>query len=266
MMFTAPTMDQAVAELQTLKPDGVIALSMFPHYSLATTHSAFHFFDEALNRAGLQDLPVHWIPAWFRHPLYIEALAESIRLGVQSTPGDGPLHLVFTPHGLPVSFLDRGDPYPDHIRASVDAVLRLLDWQEPAHIGWQSRVGPVAWLTPSTPDVLAAVAEAGGRRVCLVPISFLSEHIETLVEIDVEYREEAQKMGIPHWGRAPALGMADGLLNTLADLVQSAVPALSHAHCVRCLRLRTIVEPMRSKCPNCHFQPPKGLLDRPRPS
>ena len=155
MMFTPPTMDEAVRELLTAGVDRLVVLPMFPHYSLATTGAAFAFLWEALERSGRTDLPIRWIPAYPEHPAYVAALADTVRQGVEATPGpaDEPVHLVFTPHGLPVSFVQgRGDPYPDHIRASVRAVLRHLAWTGPAHVGWQSRVGPVAWLTPSTPD------------------------------------------------------------------------------------------------------------------
>lgn len=266
MMFTAPTMDHAARQLGELAPDAVIALPMFPHYSLATTHAAFSFFHDALKRAGMGTLPVHWIGAWFDHPTYIRALAESIREGVQITPGEGEVHLVFTPHGLPVSFVRRGDPYPDHVRASVRAVLRELDWEGPAHIGWQSKVGPAEWLTPGTPEVLHRLGRAGAKRICMVPISFVSEHIETLFEIDVEYQNEAKAAGIEHFGRAPAMGARPVFLDALAELVHTATQSLDVHHCVRCLRRRTEIEPLRETCPNCNFSQSRALLHQPRPA
>ena len=265
MMFTAPTMEHAARDIADRGIDTLIALPMFPHYSLATTHAAFTFFHRALVATGQASLPVHWVPAWFDHPGYIAALAESIRQGVEATPGEGPVHLVFTPHGLPVSFVQRGDPYPDHIRASVRAVLAHMEWQGPAHVGWQSKVGPATWLTPSTPEVLERLGKAGAKRVCLIPISFVSEHIETLYEIDVEYREDAHRFGIPHFGRAPALGTMPAFLDTLADLVTRAKGQLPKAHCVRCLRERTVAEPVRPVCPNCRFTSSPAQLDQPRP-
>jgi ferrochelatase len=262
MMFTAPTADQAVAELRSAGVDRIVALPMFPHYSLATTQASFSFFHEALVRAGMGDLPVRWIPGYPEHPLYVEALASTIRQGVEQTPGDPaePVHLIFTPHGLPVSWVTRrGDPYPDQIRATMRAVIRHLGWTGPFHLGWQSRVGPVQWLTPSTPDVLADVARAGGRRVCLVPISFASEHIETLHEIDIEYREHAHHVGITDFGRAPALGTETGFVACLADLVQGAARDFDRYHCVRCLMPKDDAHRRKEKCPNCRFEFPAYL-------
>ncbi len=262
MMFTAPTMDEMVGELLRAGVDRLVVLPMFPHYSLATTGAAFAFLWEALERAGRTDLPIRWIPAYPEHPAYLDALADTIRTGVAATPGDAadPVHLVFTPHGLPVSFVQgRGDPYPDHIRTTVRRVLAQLDWTGPAHVGWQSRVGPVAWLTPSTPDVLAEIARGGGRRVCLVPVSFASEHIETLHEIDIEYRELAGHLGIPHFGRAPALGAHPAFVEALADLVRTASVDLQRYSCVRCLLPKPTSHREQRTCPNCKFTFPPFL-------
>ena len=259
MMFTPPTMASAVEKLRSEGVDRIVALPMFPHYSLATTGTAFNFFYDALKAAGAAEVPVRWIPAYPEHPSYIEALAATIRRGVEATdgPADQPIHLVFTPHGLPVSFVARGDPYPDHIRASVRAVIRHLDWTGPYHIGWQSRVGPVQWLTPSTPEVMDRIAAAGGQRICLVPISFAAEHIETLHEIDIEYRDHARHAGIPHFARAPALGTEAGFIAALADLVRTAVAQLDRYDCVRCLMPKAEAHRRRARCANCRFTFPE---------
>lgn len=264
MMFTPPTMDQAVSELRAAGVDEIVALPMFPHYSLATTQAAFSFFFEALERAGAAHLPVHWIPGYPDHPGYVRALAATIRRGVEATPGpaEAPVHLVFTPHGLPVSWVvDRGDPYPEQIRTSVRAVIRALDWTGPYHLGWQSRVGPVRWLEPGTPEVLDAIARAGGRRVCLVPVSFAAEHIETLHEIDIEYRDHAHHAGIPHFGRAPALGTDPDFVATLAELVRGAIASFGRYQCVRCLMPKDDAHRRRKACPSCRFTFPAFLRE-----
>ncbi len=264
MMFTDPSMDDAVRQLLGAGVDRLVVLPMFPHYSLATTGAAFTFLWEALGRAGRTDLPIRWISAFPEHPSYLEALEGTIRAGIEATPGDpaDPIHLVFTPHGLPVSFVQgRGDPYPDHIRATVRAVLARMGWTGKAHLGWQSRVGPVAWLTPSTPDVLAEIARAGGRRVCLVPVSFASEHIETLHEIDIEYRELATHLHIPHFGRAPAMGQHPAFVECLASLVHGAMKDFGRYECVRCLLPKEEVHRKRAGCPNCRFSMPSFLRD-----
>lgn len=258
MQFTAPTMDDCVEALLEQGVDRFVALPMYPHYSFATTGAAFNFFYEALERRGLGKAPVHWVSAYPEHPAYIEALAATIREGVEGMegPADEPVHLLFTPHGLPVSYVQNGDPYPDHIRATVRAVIATLEWTGPYHIGWQSRVGPVQWLTPGTPEVMQSIKDLGGRRVCLVPISFAAEHIETLHEIDIEYREEAEHMGIEFFGRAPALGTQPRFIDALADLTHDAMAAFDRYTCVRCLIPKTDEHRRRPKCPNCRFSFP----------
>jgi ferrochelatase len=256
MMFTPPTMRDAIRQLRGC--DRLIVLPMFPHYSLATTGAAFGFAWEALVQEGMEKLPIHWIPAWFEHPRYLDALAATIRRGVEATPGDGPLHLVFSPHGLPLSFVRRGDPYPDQVRTSIRRVIERLGWTDPWHLGWQSRLGPTRWLEPSTPATLAAVAAAGGHRVCLVPISFVSEHIETLYEIDVDYREAAHRAGIEHFGRAPALGLEPAFVECLADLVRKALDPGPQT-CVRCLIPQSEDRRRRASCPTCGFRNPAFL-------
>jgi len=266
MMFTPPSMDTCVAELLGQGVDGIVALPMFPHYSIATTQAAFSFFWDALVRAGAGDLPVRWIPAYFDHPDYIEALANTVRQGLAAMedddPDGSPVHLVFTPHGLPVSWVQkRGDPYPEHIRASVRAAVRQLGWKGPWHIGWQSRVGPVQWLVPPTEEVLHDLGSKGVTRVCMVPISFAAEHIETLHEIDIEYRAEAEQAGIRQFGRAPALGTEPAFIRCLADRVRDAMATRPALHCVRCLEPKDQAWRRRGACVNCRFSLPPYLAD-----
>ena len=252
MMFTSPTMRESVKKLKG--SPWIIALPMFPHYSIATTQAAFSFAWQAMVEEGMADTPVHWIPAYFDHPLYVDALVATIRKGVAETPGEGPITLVFSPHGLPLSFVHRGDPYPDQVRRAI----AQLGWTDPWILGWQSRVGPVAWLEPSTETILRRIGEAGGKRVCIVPISFVSEHIETLYEIDVEYREVAEKAGISAFGRAPALGLEPAFIACLADLVRSALVKTQHL-CVRCLHPQSEQHRRRAACATCRLVTPAFL-------
>jgi len=259
MMFTPPTMDQCVTSLLEQGVDTVIAISMFPHYSLATTQTAFTLFHEALVRAGHSELPVHWVPAYFDHPAYVSALATTIRDGAAAMDGDGPIDLLFTPHGLPLSFVRRGDPYPEQIRESVRRVIDALEWTEPWHLGWQSRLGPVKWLSPSTPDMLARLSDRGRSRVLLVPISFVCDHIETLHEIDIEYRELSDRLGIPHFGRAPALGTGPDFIRCLAEKIAEARQHIQRYRCVRCLHPKDDAHRRRRKCDSCGFDMPAYL-------
>ncbi|MEZ4317996.1 MAG: ferrochelatase [Myxococcota bacterium] len=259
MMFTPPFAREALRDLLDQGVDHIVALPMFPHYSFATTNASFSFLYAAMEEAGVGAMPVHWVPAYYDHPRYLQALANTIQQGVERTPGTGPTHVIFSPHGLPLSFVKRADPYPEQIRETARQVMRLLEWEHPWSLGWQSRVGPVKWLSPSTPDVMRELASQGVERITLVPVAFASEHIETLHEIDIEYAEEAHGMGIPHFGRAPAVGLEPHFIACLADLVRDALASFERYSCVRCLIPKPDSHRRQGQCPNCRFTFPPFL-------
>lgn len=263
MMFSPPTMDDALDALLEQGVDRIVVLGLFPHYSLATAGSAYEMFHRALVARGLGQMPVHYAPAFFDRDPYIESLARTIRAGVEATPGEGPIHLLFSPHGLPLSFIRKGDPYPEQIRESVRRVIAHLDWKDPWHVGWQSRVGPTRWLAPSTPEVLERLAREGAQRVCMVPLSFVGEHIETLDEIDREYAHLAAELGIPAFGRAPALGLDASFVDCLAGLVREGLADFGRYTCVRCLVPQPDEHRRQSRCPTCRFTFPGFLRDAP---
>lgn len=259
MMFTPPFAKQGLQDLLDQGVDHIVAVPMFPHYSFATTQAAYSFMFAAMEELGIADMPVHWVPAYYDHPMYLEALASTIRRGIEATPGEGDTHLLFTPHGLPLSFVRKGDPYPEQIRETARQVIRSMGWEGGWSLGWQSRVGPAKWLAPSTPEVMEALAAEGVERVTLVPIAFVSEHVETLHEIDIEYAEDAHKMGIPHFGRAPALELEPAFISCLADLVKTGLAGFERYHCVRCLHLRPDSHRRQAHCANCRFTFPAYL-------
>jgi ferrochelatase len=130
--------------------------------------------------------------------------------------------VVFSAHGLPEAYIKRGDPYLDDIRTTVEALTRRLGLSARARLCFQSRVGRQPWLEPTTEAVLDQLAETGNTAAVVVPISFTGEHVETLQEIDIIYRERAQKAGIAHFARAGTVGCHPAFIGALADLVQAA--------------------------------------------
>lgn len=259
MLFTAPTVREALQSLLADGVDALVAIALFPQFSLSTTSAAFDRAASELRALGRADLPVHWVPAFYDHPRYIEALGRTIRAGAAALPGDGPIDLLFSPHGLPLSFVRRQDPYPEQVRESVRRVVDWLGWTDPWHLGWQSRVGPVKWLTPSTTDEIDRLAREGAQRVLVVPISFVGEHIETLHEIDVEMAEHAKHAGIAHFGRAPALGLEPAFVACLAEVVRAGLAQFERYSCVRCLLPKPEAHRSRVSCPNCGFRTPAFL-------
>ena len=215
--FTADT----VTQLRTSGIKRLVALSLYPHYSRATSGSSFHDLTRCL--ADLDtDFEVVRIPHFYNHPLYIQALAEKIEAGLAGFDNRNTVQLLFSAHSLPQSFIDEGDPYLDHIQTTVRLVMELFS-DVSHHLAFQSRAGPVKWLEPSTDDALKDLAASGCQNVLMVPLSFVSDHIETLHEIDIEYAEEARKLGISSFRRTESLNSSPTFIRCLATLVQDAL-------------------------------------------
>ncbi len=259
MMFSEPSVQDALRELKTQGVDRIVALAMFPHFSLETTVPAFQRVSDGLVAMGEPDLPVHYLPPFYDHPLYIQSLVNTIKRGLQNLPGEGPVHLLFSAHGLPQYVVNKGDPYPDQIRETVRRVITTLEWADPVDLSWQSRVGPTRWLAPSTTEMVSDLGKRGVQRLLFVPVSFVGEHIETLHEIDIELSEHARSAGIPHVGRAPALGLDADFIACLADLTRSALKRFEHYQCVRCLLPKPAEHRRQKTCPNCRFSTPAYL-------
>ena len=134
---------------------------------------------------------------------------------------------MFSAHGVPQSYIDAGDPYQGHIEACVDLIAAQLPSRVTVELSYQSRVGPIEWLRPYTDDVLPSLGLTGTRNLVVVPVSFVSEHIETLEEIDIEYKELAIANGITGWRRCPALGTDGAFVEDMADMVAEAVKGVT---------------------------------------
>ena len=199
----------------------LVALSLYPHYSRATSGSSFNDLTRCL--ADLDsDLEVVRIPHFYNHPLYIQALAEKIEAGLAGFADRNTVQLLFSAHSLPQSFIEEGDPYLDHIQTTVRLVMDRFEGVQ-HQLAFQSRAGPVKWLEPSTDDKLKELAANGCKNLLMVPLSFVSDHIETLHEIDIEYAEEAHKLGISDFRRIASLNSSPTFIRCLAELVRHAL-------------------------------------------
>ena len=198
----------------------VIALSLYPHYSRATPGSSINELNRVQKGSG-HPLPVTFIDRFFDHPLYIDALVEKIQAGLSQFPDPSGVDIVFSAHSLPQSFIDTGDPYLAHIQGTVRLVVARLG-KVNHFLAFQSRAGPVKWLEPSTEAMLKERAEAGCKEMLMVPLSFVSDHIETLYEVDIQYGEEAAALGITTFRRSPSLNSSPLFIECLAALVRQA--------------------------------------------
>ncbi|KAF0145262.1 MAG: ferrochelatase [Nitrospirae bacterium] len=213
MRYWHPLIEEVVPEIHNAGIRKLIVLSLYPQYSLATTGSSLSKFKEVASKYKME---ASCIESWFNHPLYIEALVDVIKKGIESfTPsfsprrirlsaetlpprgggkGEGDIHVLFSAHSLPQKFIDEGDPYVQHIKGTIDGIAKRIEikW----HLSYQSKSGPVKWLEPSTDEKLKELAAKGVRNILVVPISFVSDHIETLYEIDILYRQMAEGLGL----------------------------------------------------------------------
>ncbi len=224
MRYTRPTIREALKAIKAAGPARIVALALYPHYSFATMGSSFGEVARQLAALGMgADWPITYAPAYPDDPDYVAAVAETVREALAGLPPDAHPHLLFSAHGLPVSFIEKGDPYQRHVQVTVGAVVRELGWKGPYGLSWQSRVGPARWLAPGTDDALRTLGATGCDAVVVVPVSFVGDHIETLFELDVEYRHVAEAAGITHWRRAPALDARPRFIKALANQVRRAL-------------------------------------------
>jgi protoporphyrin/coproporphyrin ferrochelatase len=219
MRYWHPDTTEAIAWLESAPFDELVLLPLYPHYSFATTGSSL----KEWNRLYTPKVPVQVIDHFFDHPDYIAGIVERTNSVLRQLPRPDEVHLVFSAHGLPMALVEKGDPYPQHIEASVRLVRELGAWPNPHVLCFQSRVGPQKWLQPSLTGTIEKLARDGVRRVLVIPISFLTEHIETLHEINIEAREHAESLGIGDFHMMPALNDSPLLIRALADLVLRAV-------------------------------------------
>ncbi len=228
MRYWHPFTESAVGDIKADSVDEVVVLPLYPHFSISTSGSSFREL-QRLRQAdpAFSKLPIRCIRSWYDHPGYVLAMAELIAAGVRSCQDPASAHVFFSAHGVPKSYVeDAGDPYQQEIEACSRLVMakleQLLGHGNPYTLAYQSRVGPVEWLKPYTDEALVRLGEEGVQELVVVPISFVSEHIETLEEIDIEYREIATEAGIRNFVRVPALDTYPTFIKGLADLVQQA--------------------------------------------
>jgi ferrochelatase len=216
-----PLAEEALDALTAQGVRRAVALPLYPHESRATTGSSLNQLEKARARRELE------IAAVKRYPDadgYVRAVIDRLEEAVATLPPEyrETAPVLFSAHGLPEAYIKRGDPYLDDVRITVAAVTRRLGIGERARLCFQSRVGPQRWLGPTTEAVLDELAAAGTKAVVVVPIAFTGEHIETLQEIDILYRERAEKAGLVHFARARTVGQHPAFIAALAELALGA--------------------------------------------
>lgn len=228
MRYWHPFTSEAVETLRNAGPlDEIVLLPLYPHYSYATTLSSLKEWRRVYGQpAG--GPPERTVDNFHEHPLYIQALVQRIGSVLRQFADSSRIPLIFSAHGLPMSLVEKGDPYPKQIEETVRLACELGAKQYPAWpkthlLCYQSRVGPAKWLQPALTETIERLGHEGIKEMLVVPISFVTEHIETLHEINIEAREEAEKLGIEKFRMMPAVGDSPLFVAVLKDLVLRAV-------------------------------------------
>ncbi len=222
MRYWHPFSDETAAEVKAFAPERIVLLPLYPQFSATTSGSSIADWKRAARKAGLK-APTSALCCYPRAPGFLAEVAARLRAVLAESPGVTKPRVLFSAHGLPKKIIENGDPYQWQVEQSVQGVVEALgqddlDWR----ICYQSRVGPLEWIGPSAEEEIAR-AGADGVPLILVPIAFVSEHSETLVELDMEYAELAKRKGVPSYRRVPTVDAGAGFIDGLAALVRESV-------------------------------------------
>ncbi|KAJ0467536.1 putative protoporphyrin ferrochelatase [Helianthus annuus] len=250
MRYWHPFTEEAIEEI---KKDGVnklVVLPLYPQFSISTSGSSLRLLESIFREDEyLVNMQHTVIPSWYQREGYIKAMAGLIENELKGFTNPEKVMIFFSAHGVPLAYVEEaGDPYKAEMEECVDLIMEELERRKinnPYTLAYQSRVGPVEWLKPYTDQTIIELGQKGVKSLLAVPISFVSEHIETLEEIDVEYKELALESGIVEWGRVPALGCEPTFIRDLADAVIESLPYVG-AMAVSNLEARQSLVPLGS--------------------
>lgn len=228
MRYWRPMTEAAVAEMTKYAPDDLVLLPLYPQYSKTTTGSSINEWNRCFHPDRWRP-KVHVIESFYDDPAYLESVVASIDRCLAGRSDVASLDMVFSAHSVPCVVIDSGDPYRNQIERTVELVWEKGGWPARRHTCYQSKVGASKWLRPSMHETVKQLAAGGSRHVLVVPISFVSDHVETLHEIDIEHREQARGLGIDDYTMVPGLNDAPEFIGALAKLVRSKVSRQSFA-------------------------------------
>ncbi|MEW6510998.1 MAG: ferrochelatase [Bacteroidota bacterium] len=221
MRYWHPMTDTAIAQLAAAGVERVILLPLYPQYSKTTTGSSVNEWGRVIARRGATHMRTELVEQYADHPRFVAALVRNITIALNRVPESerSHVHLVFSAHGTPLKLVRDGDPYQPQIVRTYAAVLKAGNFGLRHHLCYQSKVGPQKWLEPSLDQTIERLAHENVSHVIVVPIAFVSDHSETLWEINIEGRAEARARGIRYFDMSPALHTNPYFIDALADLV-----------------------------------------------
>jgi protoporphyrin/coproporphyrin ferrochelatase len=223
MRYWHPFTDEAIEQLQAADVDELVLLPLYPQYSSTTTGSSLNEWNRHAHK--LDRLPTHTVSAFYANPAYLDAFIEKIEAALARFEARERPTIVFSAHSLPIAVVDKGDPYQRQIEETVSLLRARAGWRNPWRLCYQSKVGASKWLQPTLRGTLRELAAQGEKELCIVPVAFVSDHVETLGEIDHEGREQAHELGFTRFEMTAGLNDSPKFIAALAELVLSALAA-----------------------------------------
>ncbi|HEY3251898.1 MAG TPA: ferrochelatase [Ignavibacteria bacterium] len=226
MRYWKPFTSDAIDLIEKENFDKIILLPLYPQYSIATTGSSVNEWKRQIQlRNGIAKIETQLVEKYYLDTLYTNSIVARINEALNKFPETKrkEVNILFSAHGTPVKLVKQGDPYSHHIRETVNAVIKAGNIKLPIHLCFQSKVGPQKWLTPSTPDTITRLANEGVKDILMVPVAFTSDHLETLFELNVEYRHLAKELGIENVEMTEGLNDSEIFISALEKLVLEKV-------------------------------------------
>ncbi|MFZ0806674.1 MAG: ferrochelatase [Candidatus Sulfotelmatobacter sp.] len=224
MRYWHPFTSEAIEQLHDADCDEIVLLPLYPQYSSTTTGSSLNEW-ERLYGGGL---PVSRVRTFYRNPTYLDALVEKVNQALDRFADSRRPEILFSAHSLPVAVIEKGDPYQAQIEETVQLLMKRGGWSNHHRLCYQSKVGASRWLQPSLRGTLDAMTKENVREVCVVPVAFVSDHVETLAEINHEARERALGLGFTQFEMSAGLNDSPKFIQALAEIVREARGQTEH--------------------------------------
>ena len=224
MRYWRPFTEQAIKEMERHAPQELVLLPLYPQYSKTTTGSSVNEWRRRFVPNGWNPR-IHLVREFHEDPEYLDSVVAAINRSLEEFGDTADVDIVFSAHSVPVAVVEQGDPYQRQIERTVELVWQRGRWHGRRHICYQSKVGASKWLIPSMHETIARLAAEGRRNVLVVPISFVSDHVETLHEIAIEHRKEAHGLGIDNFRMMPGLNDSPQFIRALASMVRARIGA-----------------------------------------
>ncbi len=225
MRYWHPFTHEAIQGLQASQCDEVVLLPLYPQYSSTTTGSSLNEW----RRLFADEVPVHCVETFYRNAMYLDAVIERVNEALSRFSEAKRPEIVFSAHSIPISVIEKGDPYRRQIEETVRLLMERGGWRNRHRLCYQSKVGASRWLQPSLHQTLRQLATEMVREICVVPVAFVSDHVETLGEIDHEAREEAASLGFTQFEMSAGLNDSPKFIQALGQIVRQALGHPAHS-------------------------------------